>query len=190
MSFPLQLGDYGPVIDYLITDDAFSAYCNGQTVVGMLGQLENLRLNDLFPAGIRDKKMAQCCLSGLWLLHNFLDRSHNISQTIKTPDGSFWHAIMHRLEKDYWNSKYWYRNAGDHEVLDRLSQPAREIISGSTSAGQTLVNGNWNADGFVDFCAAEQGSDNSLSQKLACLEWQLLFDHCFQGATGAPGAKP
>ena len=31
-----------------------------------------------------DHDMASCCISGLWLLHDFLDDSHEISQEIHT----------------------------------------------------------------------------------------------------------
>src|SRR5262245_3674168 len=55
-------------------------------------------------APVADESAARCCLAGLWLAHDFLDESHAISQEIETPDGSYWHAIMHRREPDYWNS--------------------------------------------------------------------------------------
>ena len=45
------------------------------------------------------------CMSGLWLLAGDLDRSHTISQSIGSAEGSFWHAIMHRREGDFGNSK-------------------------------------------------------------------------------------
>ena len=45
--------------------------------------------------------MAACCLCGLWLLHDFLDESHSLSQEITTDTGSYWHGIMHRREPDY-----------------------------------------------------------------------------------------
>src|SRR5438105_123592 len=54
-------------------------------------------------------ELAQACISGLWLRHNFLDESHHISQDLHSLEGSYWHAIMHRREPDYWNSKYWFR---------------------------------------------------------------------------------
>ncbi|MGB1126733.1 MAG: hypothetical protein ACPG4Q_16145, partial [Phycisphaeraceae bacterium] len=38
--------------------------------------------------------------AGLWLYVDELDRSHEYSQSIHTPTGSFWHAIMHRREGD------------------------------------------------------------------------------------------
>ena len=53
--------------------------------------------------------MAQACLAGLWLYHDFLDESHSISQEIATSTGSFWHGIMHRREPDPSNAKYWFR---------------------------------------------------------------------------------
>ena len=62
------------------------------------------------------------CLSGLWLLAGDLDRSHSISQEISSPDGSFWHGIMHRREGDFGNAKYWFRKVGAHPVLDQLSK--------------------------------------------------------------------
>ena len=60
------------------------------------------------------------CRAGLWLYFDFLDESHRSSQEIETPDGSFWHAIMHRREPDAENSKYWWRRVGKHPVLSRL----------------------------------------------------------------------
>src|ERR1041384_5983899 len=51
---------------------------------------------------------------GLYLRFNFLDKSHTVSQGIHSVEGSYWHAIMHRREPDYSNSKYWYRRVPAH----------------------------------------------------------------------------
>src|SRR5262245_4732963 len=40
-----------------------------------------------------DRDMAACCVAGVWLLHDYLDESHTISQGIDTTSGSFWHGI-------------------------------------------------------------------------------------------------
>ena len=60
--------------------------------------------------------------SGLWLLAGELDRSHQISQENHSAMGSFWHGIMHRREGDFENAKYWFRRAGDHELLQQIRQ--------------------------------------------------------------------
>ncbi len=60
--------------------------------------------------------------AGLWLLAGNLDESHQISQSIESPEGSFWHGIMHRREGDFWNAKYWFRRVGRHPVLSELAK--------------------------------------------------------------------
>src|SRR5262245_27341324 len=72
-------------------------------------QLSALDGKDLFaPASVVDPDMALACLAGLWLWFDFLDESHTVSQAIHTPEGSFWHGVMHRREGDYGNAKYWF----------------------------------------------------------------------------------
>src|SRR4051794_8266140 len=76
-------------------------------------------LRDAHPAGLlldppARPEAASALLSGLWLWHDFLDESHGISQSIHSATGSFWHAIMHRREGDFGNSKYWYAKCLNH----------------------------------------------------------------------------
>lgn len=58
--------------------------------------------------------------AGIWLYVDALERSHSISQGISNPTGSFWHAIMHRREGDFGNSKYWFRAAGSHPAMESI----------------------------------------------------------------------
>lgn len=114
------------------------------------------------------------CRAGLWLLHDFLDESHSLSQEIETAEGSFWHAIMHRREPDASNSKYWWRRVGSHPVLDRL-------VSEAPALGYEYTTPN----AFVDFCEKHRGcgtEEESLARRVQLLEWRLLFDHCFRMA--------
>lgn len=107
------------------------------------------------------------CLSGLWLLAGDLDRSHTLSQEINSPEGSFWHGIMHRREGDFGNAKYWFRRVGDHPVLDQLPK---------------LTDGQY-ADPFefVDHCSRavrKGGEDYERCQRAQWIEWQALMAHC------------
>src|SRR5262245_21358275 len=61
-----------------------------------------------------ERDLSPACRAGLWLAFDFLDESHSISQELNTVEGSYWHALMHRRELDYWNSKYWFRRVGEH----------------------------------------------------------------------------
>ena len=152
-----------PVSD-LVGEAAFSNYTTGGKPDQLVDRLSQLSIDDLFPAGVGDQDMAQCSLSGIWLLHNFLDRSHDISQEIHTREGSFWHAIMHRLEGDFWNSKYWYRKVGKHSVY-------------------SAIDDGWNPEDFVDQCEAASDSGTLKDvQPDAVREWAALFEYCYTNA--------
>ena len=162
-----------PAVSELINEPALAAY--GELATGgefsrgskaTRTQLAGLTPGCLFTDSISDVAMADGCLSGLWLLHGFLDESHEISQSLKTAEGSFWHGIMHRIELDFWNSKYWYRQVGSHQVIDAMA--AR--------------NANY-PEGFVDACqqAHESGGDAKVASE-AIAEWICLFEYCYREA--------
>lgn len=156
-------------IQPLLSEAAFSNYAltpGNQTV---RSTLTGLSAGDLFPRGIKDEPMAQCCLSGIWLLHNFLNESHEISQSIHSREGSYWHGIMHRLEGDYWNSKYWFRKTGNHPCLEHV-----------------LGTHSWNPSDFTDQCESHAEQNEQLSpalQEIAAAEWRALFDYCYTNAS-------
>ncbi len=131
------------------------------------------------PRPVVDEEMAQCCASGLWLKHHFLHRSHEISQQIHSSTGSYWHGIMHRLEGDFGNAKYWFRKVGDHPIFPSLASAAHTVDPKSFADAS-----HWDPYSFVDHCkeaAGESVSDSTLLE-VASLEWNLLFAYCFRQA--------
>jgi hypothetical protein len=48
------------------------------------------------------KIAVQAALDGDW------DKSHNIAQDYSDPMANWIHAVLHKIEGDVWNSKYWY----------------------------------------------------------------------------------
>lgn len=164
---------YGPHVAALLTPERLPELGPGTPNRTAQPLFQQLTVERLFEGrSIRDRDMARCCLSALWLHHDFLDESHTISQEISTTSGSYWHAIMHRREPDAWNSKYWFRRVGSHPVLDQLAAEAPAL-------GYDFRGGA----AFVDFCErARGGADEDLARCVQLLEWQLLFDYCYRAA--------
>jgi hypothetical protein len=151
-------------------------------------KLERLRADDfLAPGG--DRTMAEACLAGLWLLHDFLVESHRLSQEIETPTGSFWHAIMHRREGDFENAKYWLRRVGKHPTFAALATAARDVIGRDDPQPlrDFVARPEWDPYGFVDLCRSACNGRAELSggcRRIQAAEWQVLFDYCVRSARG------
>jgi hypothetical protein len=126
-------------------------------------------------------------LAGLWLWLDGLEESHRISQGLATQTGSFWHAIMHRREGDFSNSKYWYARAAGHPVMAILGQQASALVNPMPADKRLLkiVANGWNAGAMVDLAEEMYGQpENPLfaaAVVLQRLEWKTLFDYCAAG---------
>ncbi len=180
---------YGTVVAKLVDSDRLCELGPGRAQIEMRGKLAALLPENIFPGKANvDRDMAQCCISGLWLWHDFLDESHTISQDIATASGSYWHGIMHRREPDFSNAKYWFRRVVDHPVFEPLRAGAQELAiahSADDDAEFLKQQPHWDPYRFVDLCEAvtrDRSSAKDLTRRVARLEWQLLFDYCFHAA--------
>ena len=97
---------------------------------------------------------------GLWYAVDELDRAHGIFQDDPSPEGSYWHGMLHRREGDFFNARYWFQRAG------RLG---------------SLKHGRFQAVEFVDRCEAferlsassrARGADGE-GERADLLEWQV-----------------
>jgi hypothetical protein len=164
---------YGPVFAPLLAIDRRRPLDAGQPDAAAKPALKKLSVETAFNR-VAEESMAACCLAGIWLLHDFLDESHTISQGIETPSGSFWHAIMHRREGDFSNAKYWFRHVGDHPVFEVIAQRAQLPV--------------WDPIAFVDRCQAAvrgKSSERDVCFDLQQIEWEALFDYCYREAVGS-----
>lgn len=181
--------DFGPVMAGCIDVDHRSPLGPGRPRKESKAALAALSVGSAFAhVVVADDDMARCCLSGLWLHHDFLDESHDYSQEIHSSSGSYWHAIMHRREQDYSNAKYWFRKVGDHPVYENLANriATSEIADLSVAAQVGFDTGSWDPYQFVDLCqqAAGRGESESFCMQVAWLEWQELFRFCYDRAVG------
>ena len=117
----------------------------------------------------------------LWL-HGFLNESHAIAQGIDSAEGSYWHALMHRSEGDFSNSKYWYRRVGQHPIFRDLLAVARQLeISSQPTMAALLKLPDWDTCRFVDameHAASRETKDMGLLQTVAREEYNLLMGYC------------
>jgi hypothetical protein len=124
----------------------------------------------LFP----DAFSPEAAISGLYLYFCAYDESHTISQEVETPEGSFWHGIMHRQEPDPGNAAYWFRRVGQHPIFPQLRDAAAEL--------GLQVKDRWDPFAFIDFCEDARSKPGSTEEQTAMaiqlVEWQLLFDYC------------
>jgi hypothetical protein len=140
-------------------------------------RLTGQRGADLFPQAFAP----DAALAGLWLYFSCLDECHQLAQDIHSPEGSFWHAILHRQEPDSGNAAYWFRRVGQHPLFPELCHAAGEIIAQHPDA-EFRTGGKWDPFSFVMFCERARQQPNSPSERTALeiqrVEWQLLFDRC------------
>ena len=117
----------------------------------------------------------------LWL-YGFLDESHSIAQGIDSAEGSYWHALMHRSEGDFSNSKYWYRRVGRHAIFPALLGAARQLeISSRSELAAVHELSDWDPFRLVDAmeqAARRETEDRILLQAIAREEYNLLMGYC------------
>jgi hypothetical protein len=130
------------------------------------------------------ERLRQLILALVLLWHDRLEAAHRIVQEIPDADGSFVHAMMHRREPDYWNSKYWWRRVGDHPVFVPLGgRVTAELAETAPELAARLAPGGvWNPVAFVDECqalACRDADDPAVEQarRLQALEFTTLLEH-------------
>jgi len=141
----------------------------------------NARLDSLFRETKLSSKQQELTRSLLLLWHDHLDASHDISQGIETPDGSFVHAIMHRREPDYWNAKYWWRRVGAHPAFPEISKRVAGLLKNGGAgelATKLLPGGRCDACAFVDLCeqAASDPAHIDLLRAIQSIETEVLLE--------------
>jgi hypothetical protein len=178
--------DVLPEIRPLLAKDRLNELGPGLPNVAVRSQLQQLE-QSLAPK-VKDRAFASACLAGLWLHHDFLDESHTISQDLDSTEGSYWHALMHRRELDYGNSKYWFRRVPQHPIFVDLAKQAAALANqaGTPKGSEFLARqAAWDPFAFVDLCesAARRGGEvELLCRQIQRCEWELLFDYCHERA--------
>ncbi|MGA2132239.1 MAG: hypothetical protein ABSH50_08110 [Bryobacteraceae bacterium] len=132
-------------------------------------RLRGAPARQLFPGA----RAPEAAMAGLFVYLGCFDEAHGIAQDIATPEGSYWHAIVHRQEPDADNASYWFRRVGRHPIFPALARAAG-------------VPNAWDPFAFIAQCEAARRSPGAeletQARALQLLEWQLLFDYCARPA--------
>jgi hypothetical protein len=135
-----------------------------------LAALKAADAQHLFGAG----RSPEGAMAGLYLYFGCWSEAHETAQNIRTAEGSYWHAIVHRQEPDAWNSDYWFRQVGRHPIFPALRDAA--------AAAGVDFGPEWRPAAFIQFCENARSAPGSDTERQAYaiqqIEWQLLFDYC------------
>jgi hypothetical protein len=129
----------------------------------------------------------EASLAGLLLYLGYWDDAHEVAQEIETPEGSYWHAIVHRMEPDASNSNYWFKRVGEHAIFPDLLKAAKAIAEKDPD-GAMRLGSRWNPAAFVDFCGEARERPGSTQERTAMkiqhAEWELLMNWCARPKAG------
>ena len=90
----------------------------------------------------------------------FSHESHTISQSIETPSGNYWHAIMHRREGDYSNAKYWFRRGFSPDIfLAGGPHQTYAAVERDKFVRDAIDSNPWDPNRFVDLARRPQTTD-------------------------------
>jgi hypothetical protein len=134
--------------------------------------------------------------AGLFQWHDFLNESHELSQSIEgkgeNQRGDYWHAIMHRREPDYSNAKYWFRQIGNQPNYRDLRRTADGILAHCVSSdaprsrARIQAGSKWDPFAFVDLCEACAGDETTdlalAARRIQYAEMSMLMNECLYGA--------
>jgi hypothetical protein len=114
-----------------------------------------------------------------------IERAHEIVQSGSTSMDRYLHGVVHRIEGDYWNAKYWFQQINDRQLLAKVSDTiskapdSLEIFELSKSLGIFDDRGQFSPQCWVDAQAAltntSSPSDRELIQRVAQVEWETLW---------------
>jgi hypothetical protein len=147
------------------------------------GALAGRPADSLF-AGVRSPAGA---LAGLLLIAGCWPEAHDVASEVDTPEGCYWHALIHRMEPDTWNSNYWFRRVGQHPLFPTLLEQAQAITAQATRADIRLGR-QWDCKQFNELCEEARMSADAAFVKaiedIHSVEVHLLWDWCLMAAGG------
>jgi hypothetical protein len=138
----------------------------------------------LFPAA----RYPEGVLAGLLLFSGRWSSAHELVDDHQTPDGCYWHAIIHRMESDIKNSDYWFRQVGHHPLFPVVLGAAR-CLAASHPGVHLRFDPEWNPLAFNGWCEQSrqtpQSERSSLISAIHSAECHLLWSYSMSSDNAA-----
>ena len=112
-----------------------------------------------------------CIRSLLFLAAGELDQAHRLAQEIPTSAGSYIHGMIHRIDDDFGNARYWFRRA-------RTVPAAAEMYRRAAAASVTVASHpSWDPFAVSDMVEASRidGVSDELRAVLT-VEFEVLLE--------------
>ena len=94
-----------------------------------------------------------------------MEPAHRIVQDARGGIEAYIHGVLHRMEGDTWNAKYWFHRVGDPRLIDRID---KHMIECQIE--------NWTGpEDFADACKSPTEANRDKLMRLASCEWEALW---------------
>ena len=135
----------------------------------LLAKLEAITDGDL---GLADRSKAACVRALLWYSAGDLNAAHEIVQSMSSSDGAYIHGMIHRVENDFDNARYWFSRAVAHPASAEIYRHA--VVNSPLIATRPL----WDPVYVTDLI--EEARTTGLSEELTTvlrIEFEELFNY-------------
>lgn len=135
----------------------------------LLAQVEAVADSDL---GLPERQKAACVRALLWYAAGDLHAAHEIVQPMPGPDGAYIHGMIHRVEDDFDNARYWFSQAAAHPASAEIYRHA--VVNSPAIAAHPL----WDPIHVTDLL--EQSRKTGISEELITvlrIEFEELFNY-------------
>ncbi len=115
---------------------------------------------------------AACLRSLLFVAAGDLDRAHVLVQELTSSNASYIHGMIHRIEGDFGNARYWFHQARIHPTAPEMYR--RASANSLTIASHPV----WDPDRVTDL--AERARQTRPSEELRVIltvEFEVLVEH-------------
>jgi hypothetical protein len=138
----------------------------------LIQRVEAAKDDEIAAAGGQE---AMCSRSLLLMAAGDLDQAHRIVQAMSTSEGAYIHGLIHRIDDDFDNARYWFRRAGAQSATTEMYRRA-SVVSATVAS-----RSNW--DPFLVTDMLETSRNTGVTEELRTI-LTIEFEELLVGCRG------